>query len=87
MDLEWGSFLHSPVPYVVEPSVANQFDSRCAEVWVEFKHRLQELNGVSWSWFETLLQTHTFQLSLHLIGVDQRTLIRQIGQLFRFSLA
>lgn len=86
MDLEWCSFLHSPVPYVVEPLVTNQFNSRSPEIRVEFKHRLQELNCGCWSRFEALSQSLSFQLSLHLVGVDVSALICKIGQVFRISL-
>ena len=87
MDLEWCSFLHSPVPYVVEPLVTNQFNSRSPEIRVEFKHRLEELNCGCWGRFEALSQSLSFQLSLHLVGVDVSTLICKVGQVFSISLS
>lgn len=38
VNLEWSTLLHSLVPYVVEPFVADQLDRRGSEVRVELKH-------------------------------------------------
>ena len=87
VDLEGGTLLHSLVPYVVEPLVADQVDRRRSEVRVELEHGLQELDGLGRRGLEPLGQALTFQLTLHLIGVDECALICQVGEVLVTALA
>jgi hypothetical protein len=65
----------------------NQFNGVGSEIWVELKHRLQELDGLAWGRLESLCQTGSFQLTLNLVGVDECALVSQVCQVLIALLA